>query len=112
MAILERDTNGTDLAVWSYPGVGAEMEQVLLSRSELAEEVGAPNGAEGNFFFGKFKGQWHYTLTTGDSLPSLVLPKVSSCSPSVANNSSHKCMDDPTPCIASETWISARRTPP
>ena len=103
VAILERDTNGTDLAVWSYPGVGAEMEQVLLSRSELAEEVGAPNGAEGNFFFGKFKGQWHYTLTTGDSLPSLVLPKVSSCFRSVANNSSHVRRRDPTPshCLQS-----------
>ena len=44
MAIVEQDTNGNDLVVWSYPSISEDMEKVLIARSELDAVAGAADG--------------------------------------------------------------------
>ena len=74
ISILELDTNDDAMMVWMYPAVDAELQEVLLSRSELREGVSEAQSLP--FRFGKHKDVWHYALAPrGAELPNAVLPK-------------------------------------
>ena len=64
LALLELDSSGDLMHVWSYPGVDERTKQVLLARSNLAPGAAhaahAPRAKE--FLFHRWNNVWHYSL--------------------------------------------------
>jgi len=57
VAVLEKDTNGDVLPVWSYPEVTSELETILQARSGLQQEtIPLP------FTFTRYKTDWIYIM--------------------------------------------------
>ena len=56
LALLELDSSGDLMHVWSYPGVDARTKPVLLARSNLA------GGRKPEFLFHRWGNTWHYSL--------------------------------------------------
>lgn len=54
VVILEKDFSGDVLASWMYPSCSPEMQQILVRRSTLKEEVVVP------FTFSRYESQWVY----------------------------------------------------
>jgi len=56
--LLEKDTNGDVLAIWSYPSVTSEEEAVMKDRSNLGSDE-----IELSFSFSKFHSKWQHFRT-------------------------------------------------
>ncbi len=53
LALLELDSSGDLMHVWSYPGVDERTKQVLLARTNLAR------GRKPEFLFHRWGNVWH-----------------------------------------------------
>lgn len=70
VALIERDTHGDVMCVWSYPSIDNASESVLLSRAFPSED----EGSRGEWF-SKHRNVWQYYATT-DEMDSLTSPNV------------------------------------
>ena len=70
LALLELDSSGDLMHVWSYPGVDESTKRVLLARSQLA------TAHSKEFVFHRFGACWYYSVAAF----SVEVPKVS-CTP-------------------------------
>eukprot|EP00062_Callorhinchus_milii_P017861 gi/632970704/ref/XP_007901798.1/ PREDICTED: protein FAM45A [Callorhinchus milii] len=60
VGLVEKDTNGDALWVWSYPTITAEFRELLLRKCCLTDE----NNVLHTFVFGQFRRTWYYITTT------------------------------------------------
>lgn len=74
----ELDTHGDKLLTWAFPSADAELQSVVLGRSNLS-------GAA-SYSFSRFKSQWIYTRTETANLPSEALPRIQSFSITVTSD--------------------------
>eukprot|EP01112_Ceratiomyxa_fruticulosa_P018831 TRINITY_DN6079_c0_g2_i4.p1 TRINITY_DN6079_c0_g2~~TRINITY_DN6079_c0_g2_i4.p1 ORF type:complete len:357 (-),score=58.92 TRINITY_DN6079_c0_g2_i4:108-1178(-) len=58
VALLEKDTNGDVYCVWAYPSVDADLEKILISRSNLSLDT-----IPLQFTYSKYKAHWIYIYT-------------------------------------------------
>lgn len=74
VGLIEKDNNKEVGFNWMYPSIEEDLEKVLISRSNLAED-----NIEVPFVFSKYKGEWHYILTVATE-NSEKLPRISAFS--------------------------------